>query len=282
MRDAGMRGNLVKIGDFYPNYKDEIFDGRDVGGFSVYSDRDEKIGDIHDILVDESGRLRYFIIDTGFWVFGKKVLLPVGRARTEFDRDRVYAVGMTEDQAKALPEYDENTVVDYDYEERVRGAYRTGGVQPTQTGYERGNYSYDYDPGLYEMNEADHATLRLYEERLVANKNRFKAGEVAVGKRVETETAQVAVPIEKERVIIERTTPTDTTPVAPGTDVFQQGEVARVEVYEESANVEKQAFVREEVDIRKEVDRETVTAEERIRREELDVDVEGNPNLRDT
>lgn len=52
-------------------------------------------------------------------------------------------------------------------------------------------------------NRAD-ANIKLYEERLVADKKRAKTGEVAIGKRVETETANVSVPIEKERVVIER------------------------------------------------------------------------------
>ena len=280
MRQGDMRQGLIKIKDFNPNYKDEVFNGEDITGYSVYSDREEKIGDIHDVLVDESGRIRYFVIDTGFWVFGKKVLLPVGQARTDFGQHRIYAVGMTEDQANRLPEYNSDTVVDYDYEERLRGVYRGADVQPATT-YSRDNYSYDYDQSLYGMNDKDHQTLKLYEERLIANKNRYKAGEVAVGKRVETETASVAIPVEKERVIIERTNPTDTSPVAPGTADFREGEVARVEVYEEQANVGKEAFVREEVEVRKEVERETVQASETVRREELDVDVEGRPNIRD-
>ena len=122
-------------------------------------------------------------------------------------------------------------------------------------------------------------SLKLYEERLIADKQRAKSGEVAIGKRVETETAQVAVPVEKERVVIERSTPADLGQVAPGSVHFQEGEVARVEVYEEEADVQKQAFIREEVEIRKEVERDTVEATETVRREELDVDIEGNPNL---
>ena len=55
------------------------------------------------------------------------------------------------------------------------------------------------------------------------------------------------------------------------------GEVARMEVYEETADIQKKAFVREEVNIRKEVIHETVDATETLRREELDVDTDGNP-----
>jgi uncharacterized protein (TIGR02271 family) len=50
-----------------------------------------------------------------------------------------------------------------------------------------------------------------------------------------------------------------------------------VEVYEETADIQKKAFVREEVNIRKEVTQDTVNSTETVRREELDVDVDGNP-----
>ena len=63
--------------------------------------------------------------------------------------------------------------------------------------------------------------------------------------------------------------------VAPGEVSFNNGEVARLEVYEESADIEKKAFVREEVSVRKEVDREIVSAEETVSREELQVETEG-------
>jgi uncharacterized protein (TIGR02271 family) len=121
----------------------------------------------------------------------------------------------------------------------------------------------------------------LYEERLISEKDRKKAGEVAVGKHIETETAHVSVPVEKERVVVERTTPTGKErKVAPGDVPFDNEEVARMEVYEEDAAVKKEAFVREEVNVRKEVDRDTVDADETLRREELDIDVEGNPNIK--
>jgi hypothetical protein len=77
---------LFKIGDFNPNYREEAFDGADVKGLDVHAGRtDEKIGSIYDVLVDETGSFRYFVIDTGFWIFGKKVLLPVGRCRVDAD-----------------------------------------------------------------------------------------------------------------------------------------------------------------------------------------------------
>ena len=312
---------LHKLEDFDSEYKN-AFDNDDIKGKSVYTEgSDEKIGTISDVLVDEDGRFRYFVVDLGFWIFGKKVLLPVGRTRVDHGADRVYALGMTRQQAEDLPEFSDRLAVDYDYEEKVRGVYRpnagiaadrsldasapldvsapldatiglstaTGlsaaAYQPTPQAdriverptYDRDTYNYQLDSSLYDMNEQNHQTLKLYEERLIANKERRKTGEVAIGKRVETDTARVSVPVDKERVIIERVTPADAgRTVTPDATAFKEGEVARLEIHEETADIKKEAFVREEVNIKKVVDQETVEAKETIRREELDVSA---PNL---
>jgi uncharacterized protein (TIGR02271 family) len=292
--------NLYKISDVDPNYH-SIFDNNDLMSYSLYSDTDEKVGSIKDILVDREGHFRYLVIDTGFWILGKKVLLPFGRARIDSVQKRVYATGLTKEQVEHLPEYDSDMTVDYDYEDRVRRVYRgveytpTSSVNATETGtgsnaayagaynsnydYNEDSFEYDREPNLYAHRETegeDSQNLKLYEERLIANKERFRAGSVTIGKRVETETATVSVPVEKERVVIERSQPTNYTAVTPGEAAFKEGEVARMEVYEESADIQKQAFVREEVSVRKEVEQDVVSAKETIRREELDIKNEGD------
>ena len=285
-----MRNNnmtLVKLTELDNNYRD-VAGGEDITNFDVYSDiNNEKVGSIKDILVDEEGHFRYLIVDVGFLIFGKKVLMPIGRSRISYSEKRVYAIGMTKEQAEKLPEFSENQKVDYDYEESVRGLYRPQTIDTTATSapssagiFDRNTYNYQQDDSLFGMNEQNHQSLRLYEERLVASKKRMKTGEVTVGKHVETETRSVSVPIEKERVVIERTTPAEgSTVVTTGEASFTEGEVARIEVYEETPDIHKEAFVREEVRVRKEVDRDTVNAEETIRREELDVNTQGTPVL---
>ena len=269
---------LVKIADLYPNYKEDIFNGDDIKNFTVYNYDNDKIGSVKDILVDETGRFRYLVIDTGFWIFGKKVLLPVGRANINYSQERIYANGLTKEQAENLPEYDEDMTIDYDYEERVRKVYRGVEYDRNNTAYSQESHSYDREPELYAHQEREgNQSLKLYEERLVANKERFRTGTVTVGKRVETETANVSVPIEKERIVIERHESTTATPVAAGEATFDEGEVARMEVYEESADIAKQAFVREEVSVKKQTEQEIVSASETIRREELEVDTDGEP-----
>ncbi|BAZ17749.1 PRC-barrel domain-containing protein AvaK [Calothrix sp. NIES-4071] len=279
---------LHKISDFDTDYHNTI-QGKDIKGMSVYSrSSNEKIGTVGDILVDDQGQFRYLLVDLGFWIFGKKVLLPLGRAQVDSREDRVYTA-LTKQQAEDLPEFKEDTVLDYDYEERVRKVYRTPSLEasaPLDTGvagvgrttptYDRNTYNYSQDVDLYDTNAHEDTTIRLYEERLVANKQRRKAGEVTIGKHVETETARVAVPIEKERVVIERVTPTDAGRVVSNdVTAFREGEVAHVEIYEEVPDIRKEAVVREEVRVRKVVDQETVETQETIRREELDIDTNG-------
>jgi uncharacterized protein (TIGR02271 family) len=88
----------------------------------------------------------------------------------------------------------------------------------------------------------------------------------------------VSVPVENERVVIERTAGSNVgTPVDAATANFHEGEVARMEVYEEVPDIHKETIVRENVSIRKEIDRDTVEAEEQLRREELDIDTQGRP-----
>jgi uncharacterized protein (TIGR02271 family) len=319
---------LHKIKEFYPDYRDQL-DNQDIIGYGLYSG-DEKIGSVDDLLVDDEGRFRYLVINTGAWIFGKKVLLPIGQTQIDYGNRHVNVNNLTREQVENLPAYD-GSMIDHDYEERVRDVYRPIGttmpvdpVMPTDplaptlpletstalnstqpmvdrdiapnerrgiydedaltrdrdVTYDRDTYSYDRDPGLFGLNNPDHQTLKLYEERLIANKTRAKTGEVAVGKRVETEAVHVSVPIEKERVVVERVTPTDSVAVAPGEATFHEGEVARMEVYEETPDIRKEAFVREEVNIRKEVDRDMVEADETLRKEHLDIDKSGNPVVR--
>lgn len=293
---------LHKIKDFDPDYRSH-FDGNDVVGLDLYTGN-EKIGSVEDVLVDDEGQFRYLVVNTGVWILGKKVLLPIGGARIDYAARRVYAKHLSKEQVESLPEFNQDTTIDYDHEEQVRGVYRpsmmnaaasgvgyTGSESAPSTrnaapmldvdagyaGYDRDTYSYDKEPALYEVNDEDHQSLRLYQERLIASKTRQKTGEVAIGKHIETETARVSVPIDKERVVIQRTA-VNTGTVIPASEAnFQEGEVARIEVYEEVPNIQKEAFVREEVRVTKVVDHDTVTAEEQVRREELDVDTEGHP-----
>lgn len=96
---------LVKLEDFYPDYREESLDLDDIKNFDVYAEGNEKVGSVYDVLVDEAtGQFRYFIVDTGFWIFGKKVLLPVGRANVDDNNKRIYVYNLTKEQVQDLQE----------------------------------------------------------------------------------------------------------------------------------------------------------------------------------
>jgi uncharacterized protein (TIGR02271 family) len=274
--------SLVRLADFHPNYQREIFSEDDIKDYEVYAETGGKIGSVSDALLDDSGRFRYLVIDTGLWIFGKHVLLPIGRAKMNYDERRVYVSGLTREQVDNLPEYSDDMTVDYNYEERVRKVYRPQTTLTLEEATERDRepYSYDREPELYgtkETNERDRQTISLYEERLIASKERQKTGTVSGRKRVDSETSQVSVPVEKEPIALERTSPSQAREFDPETPDFQETEVARIEVYEECVDIEKKAFVREEISIKKAVYRDKIEVEEAVRREELEMDVEDKP-----
>lgn len=302
---------LHTLKDYYPNHRNELQNTglKDIDSYSVYTEGEDKVGTIKDLLVDDSGRFRYAIVDTGPWIFGKNVLLPIGLAHFDHQSNRIYVDGLSRQQVENLPEYKRDHIVDEQYENRIRQEYRpiaqrrnnrtymdesAGMSRPvessaavesrTPVGNETVDYkqntAYNREPALYGLSEEDNqGPLKLYEERLVTNRRREKVGEVRVGKHVETETAEVTEPIEKERVVVERRD-AHGRPVAGDQHQFNDEEVARMDVHEERVDVEKQPFVTEEVNVRKETERETVRAKEKVRREELDIDTKGNPNVR--
>jgi hypothetical protein len=64
------------------------------------------------------------VVDTGPWIFGRKVLLPAGTIDRVDDAEEKVYVDLTKDQIKASPELDEGTTwEDPAYRERVGGYY---------------------------------------------------------------------------------------------------------------------------------------------------------------
>lgn len=266
---------LHKLEEFNPNYR-ETFGGDDVKGLEIHSAGDVQIGSVLDALVDENGRFRYLVVDAHVDYVNKRILLPINLARISYPTHRVYIEGLSKEQLENLPEYKEDSIIDDSFEKTVRNIY--GFSTPDVNGSE--SYINQPEPSLYALNEQYQQTVRLHEERLIANKHRVKTGEVSVGKHIEMETARVGVPIQKERVVIERIPASSTGMlVNPNEIKFQAGEVARIEVYEETPEIHKEAFVREEVRLKKVIDRDMVEAQDTIRREELNINTEGDINF---
>ena len=98
---------------------------RDVAGYKVEA-TDGSIGKVDEATYDTGAS--YIVVDTGPWIFGKKVLLPAGVvSRIDRDDEKVY-VNRTKDQIKGAPEFDQASYREDDYRNRVGSYYGPGGT----------------------------------------------------------------------------------------------------------------------------------------------------------
>ena len=95
-----------------------------LNGYKIEA-RDGSIGRI-DEATNETGR-SCLVVDTGPWIFGRKVMIPAGTIeRVDHDGRKVF-VSLTKDQIKDSPEFDDTLMNDDEYRARLGDYYtRTG------------------------------------------------------------------------------------------------------------------------------------------------------------
>jgi hypothetical protein len=106
-------------------YTDTSISQRNLSGFSVEA-LDGGIGKIDDATYDVGQS--FIVVDTGKFIFGKKVMLPAGVVRdVDLDTETVF-VNRTKDQIKNAPEFDEDKYQDPKYRDELGGYYGPGGA----------------------------------------------------------------------------------------------------------------------------------------------------------
>jgi hypothetical protein len=105
-------------------YRETSWTSADLSGFGVEA-IDGSIGK-----VDEASNAvgaSYIVVDTGPWIFGKKVMLPAGVVRdVDLDTQTVF-VNRSKDEIKNAPEFDEDRYRDDTYRTDLGGYYGPGG-----------------------------------------------------------------------------------------------------------------------------------------------------------
>ena len=105
-------------------YREQTWSTTDFTGYSVEA-TDGGIGKVDEATNEVGGS--YIVVDTGPWIFGKKVMLPAGVIRgIDPDDERVF-VNRTKDEIKSAPEFDDAMVNDDTYHSSLGSYYGPGG-----------------------------------------------------------------------------------------------------------------------------------------------------------
>ena len=93
-----------------------------VVGYGVEAS-DGSIGKVDDATYELGSS--YIVVDTGPWIFGKKVMLPAGVIQSVDDDEEKIFVDRSKDEIKHAPEFDESMIADEQYRTNL-GSYYGG------------------------------------------------------------------------------------------------------------------------------------------------------------
>jgi len=208
-------------------------------GWNVFDRQGEKIGGVNEVQPD------YLVLTKGL-IFLKDLYVPI---------DAIETIDATDEQ--------------------VTLNVQKSDIDETQWG-QAPAASYRGDP-TNAQSESDEV-LTVKEERIRADKARKQTGEVAVGKRVVEEQADVEIPVTREEVEVSRRR-VDRPANANETFAEDSGTI-RVPVTAEEVNVTKEPRVVEEIVVSKRPVTETQRVSDTVRREEVVMDETGDARLR--
>jgi hypothetical protein len=97
----------------------------DITGFEVEA-LDGSIGKIDEATYEVGSS--YAVVDTGPWIFGKKVMLPAGVIQRVDEAEEKVFVNRTKDEIKNAPEFDPSMISDDAYRGRLGAYYGPGGT----------------------------------------------------------------------------------------------------------------------------------------------------------
>jgi hypothetical protein len=106
-------------------YRETRWTQDDLTGFSVEA-TDGSIGKVDEASTDVGAG--YLVVDTGPWIFGKKVMLPAGVIQNvDLDAETIF-VSRSKDEIKNAPEFDETSYLDKSYQNELGSYYGRGGA----------------------------------------------------------------------------------------------------------------------------------------------------------
>jgi hypothetical protein len=100
----------------------DVTSGVDLVGYGVEA-VDGGIGKIDEATYEAGSS--YIVVDTGPWIFGKKVMLPASVVNRVDVNDETVFVSRTKDEIKDAPEFDEDRYREQGYRDELGGYYES-------------------------------------------------------------------------------------------------------------------------------------------------------------
>jgi len=246
MEDSATLGNLQRLSDADLEVAD---DEPDVRGWRVVTSDGDEVGEVDDLIVDPAAmKVRYLAIDADDATEASSEQdLFVSIQNVDLDREhkRVVIRGTLQSIRDTVPA---------NFASRFAGRRRreaTGADTGSRTGKDQVQ------------------RLTRAEEEVRVSTRPVEAGEVRVGKHVETSHVREDVLVSRDQVHVERRPVSDT---GASTEIRASEREIRVPIVEEEIVVDKRPVVKEELIVSKETVQERRPVDVETRREEFDID----------
>ncbi len=94
----------------------------DMFGFHIQA-TDGSIGHVDDMMFDDDWQVRYFVVDTGPWLFGRQVLIAAAQVEEPDWVGRALPVELTKEQVRESPDLDLSRPLTREYETALHQYY---------------------------------------------------------------------------------------------------------------------------------------------------------------
>lgn len=235
-------------------------------GLDAYDRTGGKIGEIKNVYYDiGSSRPEWLAVETGWFGMNSSFAPIAGSSPT----DNGIQLDVDKDTVKDAPNVGDAGELTVDDETRLYSHYHIdpSGGRDSYTSQERRAHGYDPSRRADEGYDVDEAAITRREEQLDVGTHRKEAGTVRLRKYVTTEHETVTVPVEKERIVVERE------PASGTSETTELGdESIEMTAHEEEVDVDKRVVDKETVRAKKQRSTEKEKVEADLRKEQVDVE----------
>lgn len=264
-------------------------DQPNIDNWKIVDKSDKRVGKVHDMLFDkERMKVRYIITnlkDGEIMNEDRKVLIPIGQAQLNTNKERVVVPNITKDHLTALPKYDKADNLTQEDETLIVNTFT--GIKGTteykkETFYDKDSFNedkfYDHDKKSNMENRTSNQKVDVVEENLEVGKKEVQTGGAKVTSRVVERPVEERVNLREENVKVNRN-PVDKPADSSKMKNFEEKTIEKKETSEVPV-VNKEARIKEEVTLEKEVKNKEEVIKDKVRETKVDIDKKSDNSTR--